>query len=176
MEIKVKDLYQWDKDVSVEIISDDIDEVDFKNPYGDTAFVMPITKTDTGILVNIPNILLTYPLDIKMYVVKSNQTRSDHVFGVNARQKPSDYIYTETEILSFKKLEEELINKIDNEIKSAAKEIQENVHDGVDGVDGKDGKSAYQYAQDGGFEGTEEEFANNLARVVLVLDGNGVEY
>lgn len=32
------------------------------------------------------------------------------------------------------------------------------------GKDGVDGKSAYQYAQDGGFEGTEEEFAEKLAK------------
>lgn len=30
--------------------------------------------------------------------------------------------------------------------------------------DGKDGKSAYEYAQDGGYEGTEEEFAEKLAQ------------
>ena len=34
--------------------------------------------------------------------------------------------------------------------------------DGQDGIDGQDGKSAYQYAQDGGYEGTEEEFAELL--------------
>lgn len=35
--------------------------------------------------------------------------------------------------------------------------------DGEDGLDGDDGKSAYEYAQDGGFTGTEEEFAEMLA-------------
>ena len=35
--------------------------------------------------------------------------------------------------------------------------------DGVDGKDGADGKSAYQYALDGGYEGTEEEFASLMA-------------
>ncbi len=34
---------------------------------------------------------------------------------------------------------------------------------GPAGADGKDGKSAYQYAQDGGYTGTEEEFAQKLA-------------
>lgn len=44
------------------------------------------------------------------------------------------------------------------------------------GKDGADGKSAYQYAQDGGFEGTEEEFAAKLAATdsdtELVLSDN----
>lgn len=35
--------------------------------------------------------------------------------------------------------------------------------DGQDGQDGADGKSAYKYAQDGGYTGTEEEFAQKLA-------------
>lgn len=35
--------------------------------------------------------------------------------------------------------------------------------DGADGAPGADGKSAYQYAQDGGFTGTEAEFAAKLA-------------
>lgn len=34
---------------------------------------------------------------------------------------------------------------------------------GADGSSGKDGKSAYQYAKDGGYTGTEEEFAEKLA-------------
>ena len=35
--------------------------------------------------------------------------------------------------------------------------------DGVDGKDGQDGKSAYAYAQEGGFTGTEAEFARKMA-------------
>ena len=35
--------------------------------------------------------------------------------------------------------------------------------DGSPGKDGEDGKSAYQYAQDAGYGGTEEEFARDLA-------------
>ena len=36
--------------------------------------------------------------------------------------------------------------------------------DGADGEDGADGKSAYAYAQDGGYTGTEAEFAEKLAK------------
>jgi hypothetical protein len=35
---------------------------------------------------------------------------------------------------------------------------------GADGKDGTPGKSAYEYAQDGGYTGTEEEFAEKLAK------------
>lgn len=39
---------------------------------------------------------------------------------------------------------------------------------GPAGADGADGKSAYQYAQDGGYTGTEEEFAAKLAQEKFV--------
>ena len=45
--------------------------------------------------------------------------------------------------------------------------------DGTDGTDGADGKSAYEYAQDGGYQGTEEEFAQKLAEGYPVLSVNG---
>lgn len=60
--------------------------------------------------------------------------------------------------------------------------------DGVDGKDGKDGKSAYAYAQEAGYTGTEAEFAQDLVAdnipapataqvgqtiVVKEVDGNG---
>ena len=39
-----------------------------------------------------------------------------------------------------------------------------NGKDGTNGKDGADGKSAYQYAKDGGYTGTEDEFAEKLAQ------------
>lgn len=39
---------------------------------------------------------------------------------------------------------------------------------GADGQDGTPGKSAYEYAQDGGYTGTEEKFAKKLAEVPLI--------
>jgi hypothetical protein len=45
--------------------------------------------------------------------------------------------------------------------------------DGEDGKDGADGKSAYQYAQDAGYGGTEEEFAQKLAEDAPSGGGSG---
>lgn len=39
----------------------------------------------------------------------------------------------------------------------------EDGQNGQDGADGTDGKSAYQYAVDGGYQGTEQEFAQKMA-------------
>ena len=45
--------------------------------------------------------------------------------------------------------------------------------DGSPGKDGEDGKSAYQYAQDAGYGGTEEEFAKKLAEDAPSGGGSG---
>lgn len=56
-----------------------------------------------------------------------------------------------------------------NEVKQRADNGEFNGKDGVDGkdgkdgVNGKDGKTTYQYAVDGGYEGTEEDFARDSA-------------
>ena len=42
--------------------------------------------------------------------------------------------------------------------------------DGSPGKDGVDGKSAYQYAQDGGYTGTETEFAEKLSAEIPTVD------
>lgn len=49
-----------------------------------------------------------------------------------------------------------------NEAAQKANTAAENVSDGKDGTDGKDGKSAYEYALEGGFSGTEEQFCEKL--------------
>ena len=44
--------------------------------------------------------------------------------------------------------------------------------DGQDGEDGQDGKSAFEYAQDGGYTGTEADFAKKIATEANGIDPN----
>ena len=59
-------------------------------------------------------------------------------------------------------------------LKDAKKNIDEYVEDkketlkGDPGTPGADGKSAYQYAKEGGYEGTEEDFSKKLAEEVII--------
>lgn len=41
---------------------------------------------------------------------------------------------------------------------------------------GKAGKSAYQYACESGYTGTEEEFAQKMNSIANAVDGNEVKY
>lgn len=111
MEITVKKLYQWDLDRKVEIELEEneaIDEINFFNPKGDTAYVVEPRIENGLVLVDIPNILLQEAVAIHMYTVKCDQTTAECVLRVRPRQKPSDYVYTETEVLSYKALDERL--------------------------------------------------------------------
>ena len=52
-----------------------------------------------------------------------------------------------------------------NDVKERADRGEFNGTDGIDGKDGTDGKTAYQYAVDGGYEGSEEDFARDTANL-----------
>lgn len=53
-----------------------------------------------------------------------------------------------------------------NHLEDGVSSISEEIAAIPSGKDGSDGKSAYQYAQDGGYTGTEAEFAAKLAEEI----------
>lgn len=48
--------------------------------------------------------------------------------------------------------------------------------EGAGAQKGDPGKSAYEYAQEGGYTGTEKEFSENLNYLMGIADGNEVAY
>lgn len=247
-------LYQWDTDRQIEITDTEglsVNEVHFSNTILTKALVVEPTVSETGYIANIPNSLLKTPMMIKVYVVAHTEN-GKHVtfceqFEVNKRTKPSDYVYTETEVKRYENLEErikkieenggvadlsgylkktELNTAIDSALEQAKESGAFDGKDGINGADGKDGtsvtitsisestvdggdntvtfndgtslavkngkngkdgakgergeqgeqgvqgktgekgadgKSAYEYAKDSGFSGTESEFSQKLA-------------
>ena len=104
-------LYQWDRNRQLLINAVDIDskfEVHCCHTEDSNALVVvPIIEGD-AILVNIPNILLQRSGYLRVYVVTEGDTIYDQTFYVMARQKPDDYVYTETEVLSYSSLEKRI--------------------------------------------------------------------
>ena len=108
-------LTQWDSNRKVRItgldgISDA--EVHFASP-NDTAgayVVLPVVE-DGAAVATIPNILLTVPGRIDVFVYRDDHTCVRGALAVAPREKPEDYVYTETEVLRFK-LKENLSNKV----------------------------------------------------------------
>lgn len=104
-------LYQWDTDRQIKITTDlMVDEVQFDTILTKSLIVKPRVDVELGgVVADIPNILLQGNMEINVYVVMHTEN-GKHVtehrkFEVIKRKKPSDYIYTETEILSYESLE-----------------------------------------------------------------------
>ena len=98
------ELWQWDtgRTATVDI---ECDIVHFSClEYGKA----PAVKVKGGI-VEIPNDLLMLGADIKAWAFiidsEGGYTKEEQVLKVNKRPKPSDYVYTETEVLSYEALE-----------------------------------------------------------------------
>lgn len=104
--------YQWDLDRQLIVEDKSIVEVHFCNRTDDCSIV---TEVVDG-LANVPNILLQSSFDIRVFGYDGKATLHDKKFKVNARTRPADYVYTETEVLSIQKLEEELRNDIEERL------------------------------------------------------------
>lgn len=107
-------LYQWDTGRKVKIESPsciNVDEVHFTNDMQDALVVEP-KSADNVYYAEIPNILLQEKRNIKVYVVmhteNGERTVCSRGLTVNSRQKPADYIYTETEVKSYEKLDQRI--------------------------------------------------------------------
>lgn len=180
--------YQWDIDRKLIVEDASISEVHFCNQTDNYSLVCKTYIEDGLNLVNVPNILLQNDWRINVYAYDSNYTKFSERFDVIQRCKPEDYVYTETEILNYNTLSDR-ITKIE-EGGGITPTIGDNGNwylgstdtgkpsrgdkgdkgdtgatgpKGDTGATGADGKSAYSYAQDGGYAGTEVEFAAKLA-------------
>lgn len=96
--------YQWDLDRQVVVDDPSIAEVHFCNRTEDVSLVVEVVDG----LANVPNILLQSGFDIRVFAYDGEATRYDAVFKVKAKTKPSDYVYTETEIKSYEYLENKI--------------------------------------------------------------------
>ena len=110
--------YQWDIDRQIIVLDDDITEVHFCNRTDDCSLVCEVYSIDGVRLVNVPNILLQNDWRINVYAYDKNYTKHSECFKVVKRSKPTDYIYTETEIKRYGDLEERITALEENGIPS----------------------------------------------------------
>lgn len=103
--------YQWDLNRRILVEDDSITQVHFANAATTTAYVVSVSNGTA----NVPNIILQQNFDIKVYGFDKEFTKFEETFEVEKRSKPQDYVYTETEILNY----ETLANEV--------KEVKENI-------------------------------------------------
>lgn len=97
-------LWQWDSNRKVIVNDPSIKQVHFSNNVDPVAYVVEVKNG----LADIPNILLQGSFNIVCYGYIDEYTKVEQTFTVTPRNKPTDYVYTETEIRSYEYLEKKL--------------------------------------------------------------------
>ena len=121
---------QWDLNRKVLISGlDNLDkagiEVHFASPNDDhNAYVVSPVINNNIVSAAIPNILLTIPGRIYVYVYTS-YTQDKAIVAVAPREKPDDYVYTETEKFALEQWEKEVTEKLEGRYDKAVQEIDE---------------------------------------------------
>ena len=101
--------FQWDKNRKVVVHDDTITEVHFCNRLDNLALMCEVYECNGIRIADVPNKLLTESWDIKVYGSDGNYTRHYETFKVVGRTKPTDYVYEETEVFTYRQLEKRLI-------------------------------------------------------------------
>ena len=93
-------LFQWDVGRQIKIhTSEPNDEIHFAH-YGDAkALVVKMVENDGCFVADIPNILMQRSGRLNVYVVRNDITIERYRFQIVRREKPSDYVYTETNVI-----------------------------------------------------------------------------
>lgn len=122
--------YQWDLNRRILVEDDSITQVHFANAATPTAYVVSVSAG----MANVPNIILQQNFDIKVYGYDKEFTKFEKTFEVEKRSKPQDYVYTETEILNYETLANEIKEVKENIPSAAGLATEEYVNNKVQGL------------------------------------------
>ena len=112
-------LYQWDLNQRLIVDVEAGVQVHFASDRDDEDKALPVVaySEDELVYANIPNIMLQTPGIINVYIYPTDgvtgYTKQHFKFRVVEREKPTDYVYTETETLNYETLRAELLEKIE---------------------------------------------------------------
>ena len=99
-----KFLFQWDLDQRFIINEPEVYQAHYQISNKEPPLSCEVYEENGVRFVNIPNILLQKAGQFRVYAYYINSTLDVFQFEVKPRPKPSDYIYTETELLSIEAL------------------------------------------------------------------------
>ena len=104
-----KSFYQWDVNRQIIVEDPTITEVHFCNKTDDCSLVVEVyaDPLDSEVKADVPNILLQNDFPIRVYAYCGDgYTKIEETFKVITRTKPSDYVYTETEVKTLEEIEQ----------------------------------------------------------------------
>ena len=118
--------YQWDLNRQVIVEDPNVTEVHFCNRTDDCSLVVEVyaDPLDSELKADVPNILLQNDFPIRVYAYCDSYTKVEEVFKVKPRSKPTDYVYTETEVKNYDELVER-INNIEGQIEEVVHQYLE---------------------------------------------------
>lgn len=114
--IKIKNglLFQWDSNRSLEIDDEKerISEIHFAHEKDEEALIVPFVREQGKVEVMIPNILLQSSEMISVFLISYEKDEIKTFYTsklcVIEKQKPADYFYEETEVLTYEELKERI--------------------------------------------------------------------
>ena len=124
-------LWQWDSNRKVIVNDPNIKQVHFSNYVDPVAYVVEVKNG----LADIPNILLQDSFNIVCYGYIDEYTKVEQTFTVTPRNKPTDYVYKETDIVRWETIAEdaEKANKEALEAATLATNTATNLYEYVEG-------------------------------------------
>lgn len=104
------EFYQYDTNQKLICDSCKIgEEIHFSNDFYSKAAMCRTYEFEGSIVVDVPNLYLLTSGELLVYLTHidndSRSTLKQYTFAVKERKRPSDYVYTETEVLSYHALE-----------------------------------------------------------------------
>ena len=111
--------FQWDTNqrLLIDKRTPAFSQVHFHNGETNLALVVEVRDEDGKRYCEVPNILLQSDRSIKCYAYSvngSSRTTHESIFDVIPRSRPSDYVYTETEVLTYTSLESKINDALSN--------------------------------------------------------------
>lgn len=110
---------QWDINQKLVVNDRTIKEVHFNNALSANALVCVPYEFNGLLVVDVPNILLQEALRLYVYAFCGECVRASADYEVKPRVKPSDYVYTETEVKTYAALDNRL-TEVEKDIKNKA--------------------------------------------------------
>lgn len=163
-----KEFYQWDINRYLKINEENITEVHFDNRTEITTLVV---KVKDGMCA-VPNILLQNNSNIRVYAFVDNEyTKIEQVFKVIPRSRPSDYVYTETQVQKI----EDVINKALQEAKDSGEFKGEPGPQGDPGEKGDKGDKPVK-GEDYFTAADKEAIVNDIVNALPKAENNSGKY
>ena len=126
--------FQWDLNQKLIVEDKTIKQVHYCNRTGDYSLPVECYELDGLWVAEVPNELLQQAYILRVWAVCGDYTKIEERFKVVAKTKPTDYVYTPTEVKRYEDLEEKIEAALSDEVISEAvsEYLEENPPQAVD--------------------------------------------